>query len=443
MAHCSIRRRRRANSPRTPTSSVCFTRVANSFSPVKRSERADLLIIGAGPAGTRAAESARRRDNRARIVVLSEDAHPFYNRILLSKEFLKRDDVAPEHVVIKPRAEWKAEGIELESDARVMSLDPRARSVTLADGATIEFGRCVLAPGGRPVLLPVPGGERLRYLRSLEDAVALREAARKADRAIVVGGGLVGIEVAAALAERGLEVRLLVREAWPLGHVAPESVGRAVERVLRSGGVDVLLETLVAAVAVEGDVMRLWTTAGQTMVAPLALAGVGVGCATGFTPPAMRGPRGELFVDAALETSAPGIFAAGDAAAWDDPVLGVRHRVEHWLHAQHQGRRAGENAAGERGVYARVTAYDTALFGVAFTAHGAPDLARDWCVRGGLPDGPGAALGLDGDRLVGAIEVGRTEDTPYLDRAIRTWGRGGAPRADLAAGRLLADLFPG
>jgi NADPH-dependent 2,4-dienoyl-CoA reductase/sulfur reductase-like enzyme len=410
---------------------------------VNRVDRADLVVVGAGPAGTRAAESARRRERDARIVVLSEDRHPFYNRILLSKEFLRRDDLAPERVVIKPRPEWEAQGIELRTGPRVVALDPDERRLTLADGATIAFQRCILAPGTRPLTLPVPGGDRLRYLRSLDDAVDLRAAARAADSAIVVGGGLIGIEVAAALAERGLQVRLLVREAWPLGHVAPEPLGRAVERALRSGGVDVVLETLVAAVGVEDGVTRLRTMAGETIVAPLVLAGVGVGCATQFTPPAMRGPRGELLVDAALETRAPGIFAAGDVAAWDDPVLGVRHRVEHWLHAQHQGRRAGENATGERGIYARVTAYDTALFGTAITAHGAPDLAREWCVRGDLPEGPGATLGLDGGRLVGAIEVGRTEDTPLLGRAIETWGRGGAPRADLAANRPLADLLPG
>lgn len=407
-------------------------------------DRADILIVGAGPAGTRAAEAARKRDGRARIVVLSADLHPFYNRILLSKDFLKRDDLAPERVVIKPRSAWEAQGIELRTGARVAALDPTARTATFTDGGTIVFQRCVLAPGSVPLTLPVPGGGRLLTLRSLDDAIRLRGAAGLAGSGLVVGGGLIGIEVAAALAARGLHVRLLVRESWPLGHVAPEAVGRAVERRLIEAGVEVRLRTVVTAVEAEGGEIRLRTTAGETLSVPLALAGVGVRYATGFVPAGLRGPRGEILADAALETEAQGIYAAGDAAAWDDPVLGVRHTVEHWLHAQHQGRRAGENLSGERATYGRVTSYDTEIGGLPIAAVGAPELALRWVARGDLPEGPGAVLGLDGDRLVGAFVIGRWEEAGLVGPAIEAWGRGGAPPEPLADSRRpLAEFLPG
>ncbi len=376
------------------------------------SEPVDYAIVGAGPAGTRAARTIRSADPDGRVAVVSADPYPFYNRILLSKAFLKSDAVDPDQVVLAPVEAYEKQGIEMRLGTRVERLDPEARTLTLSDGDALEWGKCLIATGARPLELPVPGGALARTLRSLEDAIALRDEARRAGRAIVIGGGLIGVEVAAALVERGVAVTLLAREAWLFGHLAPEPVGRALEGILSDGGVEIRLETTVVEIDVEGGRRIVRTAAGEALEAPLVVAGVGVAynveflAGTGLVEPGLG-----VGVNAYLESRADGVWAAGDVAAFEDPVLGTRHHVEHWLHAQHQGRRAALNMTGEREPYGRVSAYDTELFGTPVVAIGAPELAREWSCSEELAGGAGHATGVDGERVVAAFRIGEARVT--------------------------------
>lgn len=370
-------------------------------------EAVDYAIVGAGPAGTRAAQTIRGADPGASVAVVSADPRPFYNRILLSKAFLKSDEVEPDQVVLAPVEAYEKRGIDLRVGTRVERLDLEARTLILSDGDELAWGKCLIATGARPLELPVPGGPLARTLRSLDDAIDLRERARRAGRAIVVGGGLIGVEVAAALVERGAAVTLLAREAWLFGHIAPEPVGRALETVLREGGVQLGLETTVVEIDAEDGRRIVRTASGDSLEAPLVVAGVGVA----YNVELMEGtglvePGGGVRVNAFLETEAEGVWAAGDVAAFDDPVLGSRHHVEHWLNAQHQGRRAGLNMTGQREPYARVSSYDTELFGTAVVAIGAPELARTWRCSEGLSRGAGDAVGEARGRVVAAFRIG-------------------------------------
>ncbi|MDX1661425.1 MAG: NAD(P)/FAD-dependent oxidoreductase [Gemmatimonadota bacterium] len=373
-------------------------------------ETVDYAILGAGPAGTRAARTIRAAEPESRVVVLSTDPHPFYNRILLTKTFLKSDEVDPDQVVLAPVEAYEKRGIEMRLGTRVERLDPDARTLALSDGADLAYENCLIATGARPNELPVPGGAFARTLRSLDDAITLREEARRAERAIVVGGGLIGVEVAAALVERGAAVRLLAREPWLFGHLAPEPVGCALERILADGGVEVALETTVVGIDAEDGRRIVRTESGAELEAPLVVAGVGVTYnvefleGSGLVEPG-RGVR----VNAFLESEAPGLWAAGDVAAFEDPVLKTRHHVEHWLHAQHQGRRAALNMTGEREPYARVSAYDTELFGTTVAAIGAPEIATEWSGSGGWAEGRGHAIGSTDGRTVAAFRIGEAE----------------------------------
>ncbi len=368
------------------------------------------LVVGAGPAGARGAQAIRRGDPTGEIVVVSRDPVPFYNRILLSKEFLRSDAVRPEDVVLMPPEAFERLGIELRTGVGVTRLDPQARTATLDDGATLTFDKALVATGSRPLELPVPGARLpgVVTLRSLDDAVRLREAAAACERAVVVGGGLIGIEVSAALAARGLAVSLLAREPWLFGHLAPEPVGRALEAILERGGVDVRPGRTVTAIEEARDGLAVGTAEGETYGAPLVPVGIGVRYnvefleGTGLVEPG-RGVR----VDRWLETDIPGIFAAGDVAAFDDPVFGARHHVEHWLHAQRQGRHAGRNMTGDKTPFHAVSSYDTTLFGVPVTVVGAPVLATEWRVTEGDPStGTGLVVGAAGGRPVAAFRFG-------------------------------------
>jgi 3-phenylpropionate/trans-cinnamate dioxygenase ferredoxin reductase subunit len=398
----------------------------------------DYLILGAGPAGCRAAQAIRRRDTRTRVVILAEESIPFTNRIVLSKEFLKSDELTPEQAVAVPAGAFERLGIELRLGRRVARLEPEDRVVDLEDGERIAYARCLIATGARPLALPVPGFDRpgVHTLRTLADALALRTAARSADRAVVIGGGLIGAEVACALATRGLQVTLIAREAWLWGHLAPEPVGRAAGGELERGGVVLRMERFVTAIHAEAGGLAVETAGGEVFRAPIVAAGVGVRANLDFLAGSeLLDPAGGVRVDAALRTSAPDLWAAGDVAAFADPLFGVRHRVEHWLHAQHQGRLAGDNMAGDEKTYARVSSYDTRLFDLPVRVTGAPDLADRWTEGGLSSDGGLTALGWRGERLVAGYTLGsksagediarRIESgSEVADRELRRPGRG-------------------
>jgi NADPH-dependent 2,4-dienoyl-CoA reductase/sulfur reductase-like enzyme len=370
---------------------------------------ADYLILGAGPAGCRAAQAIRVRDRSGRIAILTEESAPFTNRIILSKEFLTQDELTPERAFVLPSEAFRAMGIDVRTRTRVERLDPETRVVELAGGGLLAYDRCLIATGSRPLELPVPGFRLpgVHTLRTVEDAQGLRQGARGAERSIVIGGGLIGAEIACALTTRGLAVTLLARESWLWGHLAPEPVGRAAGRALESGGVELRMERTVVAIRADDGELAVATAGGEEFRAPLVVAGVGVRynveflAGSGLLEPG-RGVR----VNERLETDAAGLWAAGDVAAFADPVFNSRHHVEHWLHAQHQGRVAGENMTGAQNVYARVSWYDTRLFDLPVIVVGAPELALRWSVEEPFDGGRGMALGWRGERLVAAYRLG-------------------------------------
>ena len=370
---------------------------------------ADHLILGGGPAGSRAAQAIRKRDPRSRIVLVTEEPHPFPNRILLSKEFLTDDGLSAERAIVVPAAAFERLRVELHVGRRVARLDPEARTVELADGERFAWDRCLVATGSRPLALPVPGFglPGVHVLRTVADALAIRSAAREADRAVVIGGGLIGAEVACALAARGIGVSLVAREPWLWGHLAPEPVGRFAGGILTRGGIELRLGRTVVAIHPRGRDLAVETVEGDELVAPLVVAGVGVRPNTDFLAgTGLLDPGGGILTTARLEADAPGLWAAGDVAAFEDPIFGARHRVEHWLHAQHQGKHAGENMTGEQRAYVRASGYDTQLFDVPVLVVGAPELAGRWTVEEPFLEGSGTAVGWREEREVAAYRFG-------------------------------------
>jgi NADPH-dependent 2,4-dienoyl-CoA reductase/sulfur reductase-like enzyme len=289
----------------------------------------DMLLIGGGVASARCARALRRGGFGGSILLVGEEASLPYNRPPLSKELLSGD--LPEALVLAEPASWyERRGIEVRSGTPVERLDPEGQA-TLADGTRISFGRALLATGAAPLRPPIPGAERLLLLRTLRDAIALRERAVAGDAAVVVGGGFIGVEVAASLAARGVKVTLLeAGDALWTGAFGTALSDWAVER-LAAAGVSVRLRA-PASGATDAGVL---TPAGM-LTADLALAGVGVAPRVELASAAGLHVDDGVLVDDGQVTSHPSVLAAGDVARQRDGV-----RVEHW----HAAREGGERAA--------------------------------------------------------------------------------------------------
>jgi NADPH-dependent 2,4-dienoyl-CoA reductase/sulfur reductase-like enzyme/nitrite reductase/ring-hydroxylating ferredoxin subunit len=302
-----------------------------------------IVIVGGGAAGFAAAEMLRRRDYRGGIVMLSDDAAPPVDRPNLSKDYLAGS--APEDwLPLRPDNFYADSGIELRLDTRVSGIDVRQRQIHVAGGASVAYDRLLLATGAEPVRLTVPGADQshVHTLRSLADCRAIIEAATGARRALIIGASFIGLEVAASLRARHIEVHVVAPEAHPMQRVLGPELGDFVRGLHEQHGVVFHLGETVAAL----DGRRANLQSGAVLEADLVVVGIGVRPRLALAEQAGLNIDRGLIVDAFLQTSAPGIYAAGDIARWPDPYSGKAIRVEHWVVAERQGQIAACNMLG-------------------------------------------------------------------------------------------------
>jgi NADPH-dependent 2,4-dienoyl-CoA reductase/sulfur reductase-like enzyme/nitrite reductase/ring-hydroxylating ferredoxin subunit len=348
---------------------------------------AAIVVVGAGAAGSAAAEMVRRRGYDGPVVVLDPDADAPYDKPNLSKDYLAGS--APEEwIPLRPAAFWADNGIELRRTA-VRAIDPALRVLALEDGGTLGYGALLLAPGAEPVRLDVPVADRARvfYLRTHADSRAIIAAAGGARRAVVIGASFIGLEAAAALRERGIEVAVLAPERTPLARVFGDALGGFIRSLHEEHGVRFHLER--TPLRIERDAVVCGS--GERLPADFVVVGIGVRPRTALAESAGLDVDDGILVDATLRTSQPGIWAAGDAARWPDPRTGERIRVEHWVVAQRLGQLAAANMLGA-GEPVRLAPffwsrhYDASI---AYVGH-----ARRW-----------DALRIDGDLAAGDFAV--------------------------------------
>jgi NADPH-dependent 2,4-dienoyl-CoA reductase/sulfur reductase-like enzyme/nitrite reductase/ring-hydroxylating ferredoxin subunit len=304
-----------------------------------------IVIVGGGAAGFAAAEMLRREAYRGSIVMLSNDDAAPVDRPNLSKDYLA--GTAPEEwIPLRGDDFYSDNGIELRLKANVTGIDPRAREVTLGDGGKVAFDRLLLATGAEPVHLPIPGADQphVHTLRSLADSRAIVERAKTARRAVVIGASFIGLEVAAALRTRGIEVHVVAPEKRPMERILGAEMGDFVHSLHEEHGVVFHLEDTASAI----DGQRVKLKSGGTLEADLVVVGVGVRPRLELAERAGLAVDRGLIVDAYLATKAPEIFAAGDIARWPDPHTGQAIRVEHWVVAERQGQAAALNMLGLR-----------------------------------------------------------------------------------------------
>jgi NADPH-dependent 2,4-dienoyl-CoA reductase/sulfur reductase-like enzyme/nitrite reductase/ring-hydroxylating ferredoxin subunit len=302
-----------------------------------------IVVVGGGAAGEAAAEMLRREGYSGPITMLSDDDAPPCDRPNLSKDYLAGN--APEEwIPLRPLEFYREQGIELRLGTRAVAIHANAREVELADGSRHGYGALLLATGAEPVRLTLPGSDlpHMHYLRTLADSRALIAKAAESRQAVVIGASFIGLEVAASLRARGLGVHIVAPEARPMEVVLGPEVGDFVRRVHEEHGVVFHLGTTPAAFDRNGVALQ----SGERLEADFVVVGIGVRPRTALAEQAGLAVDRGVMVSEYLETSLPGIYAAGDIARWPDRLTGERIRIEHWVVAERQGQTAARNMLG-------------------------------------------------------------------------------------------------
>jgi apoptosis-inducing factor 3 len=316
-----------------------------SRAPTSGAQPEHVVIVGGGAAGFAAAEMLRRQGWGGRLtLVCADDAAP-YDRPNCSKDYLAGS--APEDwMPLRPAEYYTQHAIDIQLRTEVTGIDARARRVTLDGGRTLTFDKLLLATGAEPIRLDIAGADRphVHVLRSLSDARAIIGQAQQARSAVVIGASFIGLEAAAALRARELEVHVVAPEQRPLERVLGREYGDFIRRLHEQHGVIFHLGETASAVGANTVTLR----SGTTLAADLVVVGIGVRPRLGLAERAGLAVDRGVVVDEYLETSAPGIFAAGDIARWPDAYSGERLRIEHWVVAERQGQTAARNILGQR-----------------------------------------------------------------------------------------------
>ncbi|MGH9187442.1 MAG: NAD(P)/FAD-dependent oxidoreductase [Acidimicrobiales bacterium] len=364
------------------------------------------VIVGASLAGAKAAETLRTEGFDGRVVLVGAEVHRPYERPPLSKQLLRGETTADE-AHVHEETFYTDHDIELRLGTRVTEIDTHSTVVHLQGGEQIGYDRLLLATGARPRRLRLPGAELagIHYLRDLGDNQALREALRSATRVGVVGAGWIGSEVAASVRQLGLEVALIDPGSVPLAAVLGPEVGAVYRDLHAEHGVELHFDETVHGFVGDRSVAGVVTRGGTTIDADLVVVGVGVEPCIELAQHAGLDIDGGIAVDELLQTSAPGVFAAGDAAAAWHPRLGRRVRVEHWANAQNQGIVAAKNMLGAAIPYDRVPYFfsDQYDLGMEYSGY-APSWDRV-VFRGDPETREFIAFWLTDDRVVAAMNA--------------------------------------
>jgi NADPH-dependent 2,4-dienoyl-CoA reductase/sulfur reductase-like enzyme/nitrite reductase/ring-hydroxylating ferredoxin subunit len=363
-----------------------------------------VVIVGGGAAGLAAADMLRREGYDGPLTMISADDSAPYDRPNLSKDFLAgkaQDDWIP----LRAPDYYRDHEIELVLGSRVGALDIPQRRVELENGKSYGFGTLLLATGAEPIRLPIEEAtdNQIYYLRTFADSRALVAKAESAKRVVVVGASFIGLEVAASLRSRGIDVHVVAPDKQPLERILGPEVGAFIRGLHEAQGVVFHLRETVS--RINGRTVTL--KGGSTLEADFMVLGLGV------TPSVALAERAGLAMDRGitvnefLETSAPGVFAAGDIARWPDPHSGERIRVEHWVVAERQGQVAAKNILGQRERFSAVPFFWSQHYDVALNYVGHAEKWDSIVIDGQMKEGNFAASYRRGEKTLAVATVSR------------------------------------
>ena len=373
-----------------------------------------MLIVGAGQAGATAAATLRTLGHRGQIVIVGDELHRPYERPPLSKAVLG-DATVDEKISIHPPDFHSENGIDLRLGVSVRSLDPTHSIAHLSDGQSVLFSRCLLATGGavRPLSLLPPGTPRVHYLRTLDDARALRNAMGAERSVVVLGGGFLGLEMASTARGLGLAVTVIESAPRVLARALPPEMSQWLQQRVRAAGVDLRLDSPVRSIEIQDEGIALTLVDGDRLFAPLIVVAVGQQPRVDLAQAAgieLHPSQGGIRVDAQGRTSVPTVYAAGDCASQLQPLAGEELRLESWQSANEQARVAAASMLGVPAEPAALPWFWTDLFDCNVQMLGLPVPGLTYIARGETAANNGARpkfmlLGLSGLTLRHAIAV--------------------------------------
>jgi 3-phenylpropionate/trans-cinnamate dioxygenase ferredoxin reductase component len=371
------------------------------------------VIVGGGLAGAKAAETLRAEGYDGEVVLVSAEAERPYERPPLSKGYLLGSDER-DSAFVHPKAWYDEHDVQLRLSTRATALDPDAHEVELGHGERLRYEKLLLTTGSIPRRLGVPGAESdgVLYLRELPDSDRIRAALASGARIVVVGAGWIGLEVAAAARHHGADVTVLEVADLPLQRVLGDDIARVFADLHREHDVDLRLGTGVEQFRPVGGGLSVVDSTGDEIDADAVVVGVGIRPALDLAEAAGLSIDDGVAVDASLRTSAPDVYAAGDVAAAEHPILGTRIRVEHWANALNGGPVAARSMLGQDVVYDELPYFFTDQYdlGMEYIGHAPPGSYDRVVVRGDLASREFQAFWLSGGRALAGMHVNLWDD---------------------------------
>jgi NADPH-dependent 2,4-dienoyl-CoA reductase/sulfur reductase-like enzyme len=341
------------------------------------------VIVGGGLAGASAAQEIKERDKSGSILLIGREKHLPYDRPPLSKK-LWFGQKKVEEIFLHDLNFYDQNKIQLMLDTKVVSLDVKNKTVTDEQGRSYRYGKLLLATGGVPRTLPVPGGdlEGICYYRFLDDYLRIKNEVKEGKSALVVGGGFIGSEIAAALNINKIDVTMIFPEPYLVQRVFPEGLGQAIQRHYIQKGIKILSEDKPVSIIWKGSKFLTRTNSGKQIESDLLIVGIGILPVIDLAEKAGLVTGNGISVDEYLQTSHPDIYAAGDNALFPYRTLGQNMRIEHWDNALNQGKWAGGNMTGDRAPFDYMPYFFSDLFEFGYEAVGEIDsrlkIFADW-----------------------------------------------------------------
>jgi 3-phenylpropionate/trans-cinnamate dioxygenase ferredoxin reductase subunit len=382
------------------------------------------LIVGASLAGAKAAETLRKDGFDGAVVLIGDEHERPYRRPPLSKDYLL-GKTEREKIYVHPSTWYTDHDVDLRLATEVIGIDPAAREVTLADGERVGYTKLLLTTGSSPRRLSVPGADldQVLYLRRASDSDRIKDTFASVSRVAVVGGGWIGLEVAAAARVAGVEVTVLEAAELPLMSVLGREVAQVFANLHRDNGVDLRCGVRVAEITSRGgDVSGVRLADGGHVEADAVIVGVGATANVGLAQDSGLDVDNGILVDASLRSSDPHIYAAGDVAKAFHPLVGKRIRVEHWANARYQPVTAAKATLGQDVTYDRVPYFYTDQFalGMEYSGYVEPGQYDDVVFRGDVDALEFVAFWLAEDRVLAGMHVNTWGVTRQVTDLVRS-----------------------